>query len=164
MIAGVAVLLAYSLLILDAAMLRFEVGGVLSFLALVYPAGDVVMIALALSAVGRTHEQDRLPVMLMSAAAAVHLITESVYSLMIVAGTYQTGSLLDVGWFAAFLLLWLAAHHLPTDAAQPRGPHGSRPTSPRSATRSRAGPAGCRKPGMGAKGIFTHTVCRQSQE
>lgn len=120
MIAGVAVLLVYSLLILDTAMLRFETGGVLSFLALVYPAGYVVMVALGLSAVGRTRQQDRLPVMLVAAAAAVHLITESVYSLMIVAGTYQTGSVLEVGWLAAFVLLWLAAHHLPVDAARPR--------------------------------------------
>lgn len=120
MIAGIAVLLAYSLLILDAAMLRYGSGSTLSFLALVYPAGDVVMIALALSVLGRTREGDRLPVMLVAASGGVHLVTKSVYSVMIVTGTYQTGSLLDIGWFAAFALLWMAAHQLPADAAAAR--------------------------------------------
>jgi diguanylate cyclase (GGDEF)-like protein len=76
--------------------------------ALAYPIGDLVVVALALLLLARLTSR-RLPMALLAAGLIAMGVADSGFAYLTTAGTYQTGSVIDVGWVAAFLLCGVAA-------------------------------------------------------
>lgn len=75
-----------------------------------YPLGDLLLIALLarlLLSPGRRPATFSLLV----AALTCNLISDSVYGYQSLAGTYNSGDLVDIGWLAAYVLLGTAALH-----------------------------------------------------
>jgi len=77
-------------------------------ISLAYPVGDIVVCALALLLISRL-DTDRLPMALVSCGLIAMGIADGGFTYLSTAGTYQTGSIIDVGWVAAFLLCAVAA-------------------------------------------------------
>lgn len=61
---------------------------------------------------------------LLTAAVVVLLVTDSVYRIVTVVGTYRSGGVLDAGWLAAYVLVAAAALH-PSARRQLQRPPGS---------------------------------------
>ena len=76
-----------------------------------YPVADVVLLALALSAVIRSGNQVRPPMRLVAAGVATYAVADTVYSIQSSLDLYTAGSPVDLGWFAGYLLIALAALH-----------------------------------------------------
>ncbi|GAB1640369.1 putative bifunctional diguanylate cyclase/phosphodiesterase [Krasilnikovia sp. MM14-A1259] len=86
-----------------------SLGGLAVMLA--YPLGDVVLITVMLHmlALLRRQGEEYGPPLLIGAAMVIICVTDSVYVFTSLQGGYNTGGLLDVGWFAGFALVLLAA-------------------------------------------------------
>ncbi|BFU44547.1 putative bifunctional diguanylate cyclase/phosphodiesterase [Krasilnikovia sp. MM14-A1004] len=78
---------------------------------LAYPLGDVVLITVVLHVLAllRRRGEESGPAMLVGAAMVIICVTDSVYVLMSLQGGYESGGLLDSGWFVGFALVLLAA-------------------------------------------------------
>lgn len=101
-----------------------------------YPAGDIVVLSLAILALcrPRAHQGQLL---LLSVAMSAMAVADSSFAYLTATGRYHTGSLSDVGWVGAFLLLAVAA----TSARpQPERVDGAAP-SEESVTVERPAPA-----------------------
>ena len=77
-------------------------------ISLAYPVGDIVVGALALLLLTRL-VTDRLPMALLCSGLIAMGLADGGFTYLSTAGTYQTGSIIDVGWVAAFLLCAVAA-------------------------------------------------------
>lgn len=77
-------------------------------ISLAYPVGDIVVGALALLLLSRL-VTNRLPMALLSGGLIAMGLADGGFTYLSTAGTYQTGSIIDVGWVAAFLLCAVAA-------------------------------------------------------
>ncbi len=78
--------------------------------SIAYPLGDILMLGVAVRmAVGGGRRSPSYS-MLIGAIAAV-LLTDSVYGLILLHGTYTPGSLLDGGWIVYYVLFGAAALH-----------------------------------------------------
>ena len=89
----------------------YQAGGDNGFafaISLAYPVGDIIVSALALLLISRL-VTDRLPMALLSAGLIAMGLADGGFTYLSTAGTYQTGSIIDVGWVAAFLLCAVAA-------------------------------------------------------
>ncbi|HLF16741.1 MAG TPA: HAMP domain-containing sensor histidine kinase, partial [Candidatus Thermoplasmatota archaeon] len=76
---------------------------------LVYPVGDVALLVLAAYGLYRAHPGGRLPVLLQTAGIFAIFNADNQFLDENLAGTYATGSILDAGWVAGFLLFGLSA-------------------------------------------------------
>lgn len=74
---------------------------------LAYPASDLVIITVATLIAAYARERQGLP--LLVAGFTMMAVADSGFSYLTATGRYQTGSLVDVAWFAAFLLIGLSA-------------------------------------------------------
>lgn len=72
-----------------------------------YPVGDILILSMATLALCRPHAQ-RGQLVLLSLAMTAMAVADSVFAYLNATGRYATGSLSDIGWVAAFLLLGLA--------------------------------------------------------
>ena len=89
----------------------YQAGGDNGFafaISLAYPVSDIVVGALALLLISRL-VTDRLPMALLSGGLIAMGIADGGFTYLSTAGTYQTGSIIDVGWVSAFLLCAVAA-------------------------------------------------------
>jgi diguanylate cyclase len=77
-------------------------------ISLAYPVSDIVIGALALLLISRL-VTDRLPTALLSCGLIAMGLADGGFTYLSTAGTYQTGSIIDVGWVSAFLLCAVAA-------------------------------------------------------
>ncbi len=77
-------------------------------ISLAYPVSDIVVGALALLLISRL-VTDRLPMALLSFGLIAMGLADGGFTYLSTAGTYQTGSVIDVGWVSAFLLCAVAA-------------------------------------------------------
>ena len=90
---------------------------------LAYPCGDVVLITVVLYmlAVLRRGRQDLVPLLLIGAAVLVVGLSDTIFAYAQLHDAYSSGGLLDIGWYAGFALLLLAARRpvrrTPTAAA-----------------------------------------------
>ena len=78
-----------------------------------YPIGDILVLSMAILAVCRPHAHRR-QLVLLSLAMTAMAVADSVFAYLNATGRYATGSLSDVGWVAAFLLLTIAGSHAAT--------------------------------------------------
>jgi diguanylate cyclase (GGDEF)-like protein/PAS domain S-box-containing protein len=93
--------------------------------SMAYPLADVLLLAVAVR-LALDGGQRRLSFHLMSASIVCLLVTDFVYGLMLLQGTYDHQLWLDAGWIAFYLLWGAAALHpsmsnLDKPAAQPGG-------------------------------------------
>ena len=101
-----------------------------------YPVGDIVVLSLAILALCRPRaHQGQL--VLLSVAMAAMAVADSNFAYLNATGRYHTGSLSDVGWVGAFLLLAVAAANA---GPEPERPDDVRP-SEEAPTVERAAPA-----------------------
>ena len=88
-------------------------------ISVAYPVSDVLLVALSLLLLSRVRGRRPYLLLLMLAPIAM-TVADTGFAYLTTAGTYQTGSLTDVGWTAAFVLLGTAAlmaHAHPTEPA-----------------------------------------------
>ncbi len=101
-----------------------EVAGVL-LVALAYPIGDVLVVGMTIYALTRPGPYRRTQLLLAAAMLAM-AVSDTPFAYQSAAGTYLTGSLTDLGWVVAFVLITVAAIRsadLPTtsDSPLPKG-------------------------------------------
>ncbi len=90
----------------------YQAGGADPFafvVSLAYPVGDLVLVTVAVLMVSRARTAQRLTLALLTAGITLMALSDSVFAYLIATNAYVTGSLMDVGWLAAFLLFGLAA-------------------------------------------------------
>lgn len=80
-----------------------------------YPLGDILILSMATLAMCRPHAQRR-QLVLLSLAMTAMAVADSVFAYLNATGRYATGSLSDIGWVAAFLLLGLAGVNAATSS------------------------------------------------
>jgi diguanylate cyclase (GGDEF)-like protein len=76
--------------------------------SLAYPLSDILIVAMAVSVVSRPTHQ-RGVVVLLGASLTAMAVADSGFSYLTTTGAYHTGPPVDLGWFAAFQLIALAA-------------------------------------------------------
>ena len=74
---------------------------------LAYPISDVVILTVAVLVLAQARVRSGL--IAFSAGLLAMAVADSAFSYMTAAGTYRTGSYIDVAWFAAFVLIGLSA-------------------------------------------------------
>jgi len=89
-------------------------------IAIAYPLGDVVMATIVLFAVARSHlgsPLGRATLLLLSGGLLAAAVSDSGFSYLALQNAYASGSRIDIGWFLAYLLIFLAARQAPRHAA-----------------------------------------------
>lgn len=76
-------------------------------LSVAYPISDLVVLTTVLVVVTQT--PGRLGLALLAGGMALQAVSDSAYTYLAATGSYQTGSLIDLGYFAAYLLMIEAA-------------------------------------------------------
>jgi PAS domain S-box-containing protein len=109
LIAGSAGLVVSWALVLKQVVATSDVGSFTTALSLAYPLADVAIIAIALVVVSRTASAGRAAVLLVAAGFGALAISDSGLAYLTSLGTFGSGSLIDAGWVAGFLLVGLAA-------------------------------------------------------
>ncbi|MDN3296020.1 EAL domain-containing protein [Streptomyces ficellus] len=100
-------------------------------LSLAYPLLDIVLVSMVLALHFRRSQANRSAVHTAIAALALTVLCDALFTSPLLREHYQSGQLLDAGWFAGSLLLAYApwGSRVPESPAPPRGPrhHSSRP-------------------------------------
>ena len=78
-------------------------------LRLLFPIGDLVVLATALLIIGRAETRYRRELWLLTAAIALVTVTDTGYGYLAESGRFHAGSLLDLGWAAAAITFAVAA-------------------------------------------------------
>jgi hypothetical protein len=79
-------------------------------LDLAYPVGDILIGTVLILAIRRASHQQKGRMALLLAGVACYSIADSAFSYLTAQGAFgSVGSVLDIGWFAGFLLIALAA-------------------------------------------------------
>ncbi|MDP8991907.1 MAG: EAL domain-containing protein [Actinomycetota bacterium] len=92
---------------------------------LAYPVADVVMVSLVLGLGMRRQPGARLPWVVLGGGLLTLAVTDSVYVNQAFGPGYEPGTILDLGWTAAFLLVAVATQ-APTAMDDPAGANGER--------------------------------------
>ncbi|MBB5168551.1 bifunctional diguanylate cyclase/phosphodiesterase [Mycobacterium sp. AZCC_0083] len=74
-----------------------------------YPVTDIVVVTVALLVLGRAHTGQRLTLLLLTAGSVLNALSDSAFAYLTANDTYFSGSVIDVGWVAALLMLSMAA-------------------------------------------------------
>jgi diguanylate cyclase (GGDEF)-like protein len=83
--------------------------GFTEIITIAYPVGDLVLLAALLMLLFRqSEEQNHHPLLLLIAGIAIIIISDSLFSYQSLIGTYSSGSLADLGWAIAYLLIGTA--------------------------------------------------------
>ena len=78
-------------------------------LTLAYPVGDLVLLAAILILIFRKAEgQSPAPLILISAGAAIFILSDCLYGYQTLLGSYRTGGPADLGWTIGYLFFTLA--------------------------------------------------------
>jgi hypothetical protein len=81
-------------------------GGVV---ALAYPFGDVVIVFFIVLAVRGISVGERLPLWCLLGGLLATALADSLYAYLVGVKSYESGNLIDTGWFAGYLLIALGA-------------------------------------------------------
>lgn len=82
-------------------------GGAVSF---AYPVGDVVIVFLVVLVMRGTVRGDRLDLWCLLAGLLALTLSDAAYAYLTQVQEYQTGNLIDAGWFAAYAAIAVGAH------------------------------------------------------
>jgi diguanylate cyclase (GGDEF)-like protein/PAS domain S-box-containing protein len=161
-------LLLISWLLVVGELLSGEAGAVAHRLVvLAYPLGDVVLVTVVLHMLAQLRRggRDSAPLTRLAAATLIIGVTDSVYAYVTLRGAYASGAPLDVGWFAGFGLVLLAARRPDRDLPAPDGDDagGRRPFAvllPYAAVLGALAVSVVRYAGMGGHGDAFSVTCR----
>ncbi|HZP28012.1 MAG TPA: EAL domain-containing protein [Acidimicrobiia bacterium] len=84
-------------------------------ISLAYPAGDIVTLVVVLAVATHARRVSR-PLLLIGLSLVAMAVADSTYAYMTSVGSYDTGSLVDAGWVAAYLLIAAAGFERPRHA------------------------------------------------
>jgi diguanylate cyclase (GGDEF)-like protein len=73
-----------------------------------YPVGDVVLTALVVVLLTRAAPTNRTPLLILSGGLVSLAVADSAFMYGTSTGSYESGGILDVGWFAGFLAIGVA--------------------------------------------------------
>jgi diguanylate cyclase (GGDEF)-like protein/PAS domain S-box-containing protein len=96
-------------------------------ISLAYPLGDVVIVTIVvyMLALQRRHGRDSGDVALVGAGIVAFAVSDICYAYLNLIGAYATGGVTDLGWFAGFCLILLAARKpVATPGGDERGDAG----------------------------------------
>ncbi|NLF51106.1 MAG: EAL domain-containing protein [Leptolinea sp.] len=80
------------------------------FLGLAYPIGDLIVVgAVSVLVYNRLDRKTGGPIVLILAGLFVMIVTDVIFSIQSIEGTYQSGGIIDLGWVIQYILFWLAA-------------------------------------------------------
>jgi diguanylate cyclase (GGDEF)-like protein len=77
--------------------------------SLAYPIADLVTVTMTIVVLARARTAQRLTLGLLAAGVALMAFSDSAFVYLTVHNSYHSGSLIDLGWLAAFSILGLAA-------------------------------------------------------
>jgi diguanylate cyclase len=77
--------------------------------SLAYPVSDLVLVTMTILVWTRALNAQRLTVALVTIGIGLMALSDSLFAYLTATDAYHTGSLIDVGWLAAFVLFGLAA-------------------------------------------------------
>ena len=77
--------------------------------SLAYPLADILLFALVVGVLSFAGSRHVATWLFVAAGFAVFAVTDAIYGYQVAAGTYVDGTLLDIGWPAAMVLLGVAA-------------------------------------------------------
>jgi diguanylate cyclase (GGDEF)-like protein/PAS domain S-box-containing protein len=120
MIAASLVLVSW-ILVLNPMLTTGLPGGLGRSVLLAHPVGDVVLATVALYVLARLRRggQDSGPLLLIVAAMLTLGSTDTVYAYATLRHAYSSGGVLDVGWFAGYAMVLLAARRPRTGTEEP---------------------------------------------
>ncbi len=78
-------------------------------LALLYPAADIVILAVSVAVLARVDTRQRATLGLLVVAFAVMAVTDSTFAYGVAEDSYTTGSIIDVGWAVSSAMIGMAA-------------------------------------------------------
>jgi diguanylate cyclase (GGDEF)-like protein len=87
----------------------YRADSAVSVLALVFPAGDLVVLSTVVLVLGRSEARHRRVLWLLTAAIALVTVTHCVYIVLVVSGRFETGNLIDLGWAVSLMVFAAAA-------------------------------------------------------
>ena len=93
------------------------------YISLAYPLGDVVIVTIVvyMLALQRRHGRNFAQLALVGAGIVAFAVSDIGYAYLNLIGVYASGGVTDIGWFAGFSLILLAARR-PVDARPRRSP------------------------------------------
>ena len=89
-------------------------------LSLAYPAGDVLLLSMLVMLSMKVPAGGRLPVVLLITGVAVTAFSDSGFAFLSASSTYGGTNLIDVGYWAGYLLIALAGMRAAIDPIRPR--------------------------------------------
>lgn len=78
-------------------------------LALLYPAADIMILAVSVAVLARVNTRQRPALGLLVVAFAVMTVTDSAFAYAVAQDSYATGSIIDVGWAVSSVMIGVAA-------------------------------------------------------
>ena len=126
MVAAALLLVSWSMLVQPMLAAGEETSGTLA-ISLAYPLGDLVIVTIVFYMVARMRQVGAvpLPLTMIGTGIVTFAVADSGYAYLTMTGQYSSGAVTDLGWFAGFTLILLAAlcpvenrpstHRKPTD-------------------------------------------------
>ncbi len=109
LVIATALLLASWVLVLGPLWRSTDLSTMGGVVAVAYPFGDVVIIFFVLLAIRRVRPGDRTALVCLLGGLLAMAMSDSIYTYLSETDSYATSSLIDTGWFAAYLGIGLAA-------------------------------------------------------
>jgi hypothetical protein len=80
-------------------------------ISLAYPLGDVVLVTIVLFILARVRQTRAasMPLVLVGAGLVTFAVSDSGFAYLTLTNSYNSGAVIDLGWFVGFLLIMLAA-------------------------------------------------------
>jgi len=91
--------------------------------SIAYPVSDLIVVTVALLVLMRARIAQRVTLLMLIAGNVLNALSDTAFTYLNARNSYDTGSIVDVGWVAGLLLLALAALH------STRAPHTEMTTS-----------------------------------
>jgi hypothetical protein len=96
--------------------------------AMAYPLGDVVVVFLVVLVIRGMTSGERLDLWCLLAGLLAITLSDAVYGYLTEVKGYETGNLIDAGWFAGYLAIALGAFCFRPEAASARAPESAQLT------------------------------------
>ena len=86
-----------------------------NFISASYIIGDFILIFVLLRGIYSEFDENFVPILFLSMGILFMIVTDSIYAIQTLQGTYLSGGLLDNGWIISFIFVGLAAFLQATD-------------------------------------------------